>query len=290
MVTAQAALSGVLLGGLYALMAIGLSITWGMLKVINLAHFALILVGAYLTYEISTSWGVDPLLTLVVTVPTLFVAGALLQWAYDVLHISEVGSLLVSFGVLVITNQVVSNVWSADFRRMSSEVNPYSSESVRVGELVFSVPSLLSFVAALVIVTGVSLVLGRTFGGRALRAFSEDHSVAAAFGIDHRRIGVLVGGAVAASAALAGMLYSLSNALTPSTSFEWFGIVFAVVILGGIGNVVGTLLSGVLVGALTAIVSVTWSPAAAPLVLFCAIVLALVLRPQGLLGSKGAHA
>ncbi len=289
MVTAQAALSGVLVGGLYAVMAIGLSLTWGMLKLINLAHFALILLGAYLTYELATSWGLDPLLTLGVTIPLLFVVGALLQWAYEVSRIDELGSLLVSFGVLVIAIQTVSNVWSADFRRMTDDVNPYSSESVSIGRFVFPLPSLLAFVSAVLLVVTADVVLRRTFVGRALRAFAEDRTVAAAFGIDHRRLGVLLGGFVGATAAIAGMLFALSNSLTPSTPFEWFGIVFAVVILGGIGNVVGTLLAGVLVGCLTAVVSVTWSPAAAPLVLFSAIIVALLFRPQGLLATRGAH-
>lgn len=289
MVTAQAALSGVLVGGLYALMAVGLSLTWGMLKLINLAHFALILLAAYLTYQMTTSWGLDPLLTLVVTVPVFFVVGALLQWVYEALQISELNSLLVSFGVLVIAIQTVSNIWSADFRRMSNADNPYSSDSLRLGEFVFPLPSLFAFISAVALVVAAERVLRRTFVGRALRAFAEDRTVAAAFGIDHRRLGVLLGGVVGASAALAGMLFALSNSLTPSTPFEWFGIVFAVVILGGIGNVVGTLLSGVLVGCLTAVVSVTWSPAASQLVLFSAIIAALLVRPQGLLAAGRAR-
>ncbi|MGH9212559.1 MAG: branched-chain amino acid ABC transporter permease [Acidimicrobiales bacterium] len=289
MVTAQAALSGVLVGGLYALMAVGLSLTWGMLKLINLAHFALILLGAYLTYQLATSWGLDPLLTLGVTVPLLFLVGALLQWAYETLRISELNSLLLSFGVLVIAIQTVSNIWSADFRRMTDADNPYASDSLSVGEFVFPLPSLFAFVCAVLLVVAADTVLRRTFVGRALRAFAEDRTVASAFGIDHRRLGVVMGGVVGASAAVAGMLFALSNSLTPSTPYEWFGIVFAVVILGGIGNVVGTLLSGVLVGCLTAVVSVTWSPAAAPLVLFSAIVVALLFRPQGLLATGRAH-
>ncbi len=289
MVTAQAALSGVLVGGLYALMAVGLSLTWGMLKLINLAHFALILLGAYLTYQLATSWGLDPLLTLGVTVPLLFLVGALLQWAYETLRISELNSLLLSFGVLVIAIQTVSNIWSADFRRMTDADNPYASDSLSVGEFVFPLPSLFAFVCAVLLVVAADTVLRRTFVGRALRAFAEDRTVASAFGIDHRRLGVVMGGVVGASAAVAGMLFALSNSLTPSTPYEWFGLVFAVVILGGIGNVVGTLLSGVLVGCLTAVVSVTWSPAAAPLVLFSAIVVALLFRPQGLLATGRAH-
>jgi branched-chain amino acid transport system permease protein len=289
MTTAQAALSGVLVGGLYALMAIGLSLTWGMLKVINLAHFGLILLGSYLTYQTATSWGLDPLLTLLVTAPVLFAGGALLYWAYDRLAITELNSLLVSFGVLVITIQASSNIWSEDFRRMTAEDNRYATQSIRIGDFVFPVPTLLAFVAAVALTAATHLTLRRTFVGRALRAFAEDRTVAAAFGIDHRRLGVLLAGATGVTAAVAGLLWALSNAITPSTPFAWFGIVFAVVILGGIGNVAGTLLAGVLIGTLSSVVSVVWSPAAAPLALFSAIILALLFRPHGLLPAGDAR-
>ena len=283
MTTAQAALSGVLVGGLYALMAIGLSLTWGMLKVINLAHFGLILFGAYLSYETATSWDLDPLLTLVVSGPVLFVASALLYWVFDRLAISELNSLLVSFGILVIAIQAASNIWSEDFRRMTADDNRYATESIRIGEFVFPLPTLLAFAAAVLLTTAIHFVLQRTFAGRALRAFAEDRTVAAAFGIDHRRLGVVLAGVAGATAAVAGLLWALSNAITPATPFGWFGIVFAVVILGGIGNVAGTLLAGVLIGTLSSVVSVVWSPAAAPLALFSAIILALLFRPHGLL-------
>lgn len=278
----QAVLSGALIGGLYALMAIGLSVTWGVLRVINLAHFGLILIGAYLTFQLATSWGIDPLLTLVVTVPAMFVAGTALQWLFDRLALTEFNSLLVSFGLLIITIQVASNVWSADFQRMDASVNPYATESVTVGRLVFPVTTLLAFVLAGLVVLGAHLVLRRTFAGRALRAIAQDRAVAGAFGVDHRRLSLLLGGAVGATAALAGAVFALSNALTPETAYEWFGIVFAVVILGGIGEVVGTFAAGVLVGVLSGVVSVVWSPAMAPFVLFSAIILALLLRPRGL--------
>jgi branched-chain amino acid transport system permease protein len=289
MTTAQAALSGILVGGLYALMAIGLSLTWGMLKIINLAHFGLILLGCYLTYQTATSWELDPLLTLVVSVPVLFVASALLYWVFDRLAISELNSLLVSSGVLVIIIQIASNIWSEDFRRMSADDNPYATQSVTVGEFVFPMPTLIAFAAAVILTAAAQLSLRRTFVGRALRAFAEDRTVAAAFGIDHRRLGVLLAGVAGASAAVAGLLWALSNAITPSTPYEWFGIVFAVVILGGIGNVAGTLLAGVLVGTLSSVVSVVWSPAAAPLAVFSAIVLALLFRPHGLLAGRAAR-
>jgi branched-chain amino acid transport system permease protein len=282
MTIVQAALSGVLLGGLYALMAAGVSVTWGVLRIINLAHFGMMLLGSYLTFELASTWDVNPLVTLVVSVPAMFVLGGAVQWAFDYLRISELNSLLVTFGLLIIIVQSVSIVWSADFQRMTAAVNPFATESVRIGRLAFPVPTLLAFAVALVVILGAHLVLRRTFLGRALRAYAEDRPIAAAFGIDHRRIGVLLAAASGATAAIAGMLFSLGNALTPATAFEWFGTVFAVVILGGIGHLIGTLAAGVLVGLLGSVVSVVMSPAAAPFVLFSAIVLALLVRPQGL--------
>jgi branched-chain amino acid transport system permease protein len=285
MITVNAALTGALIGGLYALMAAGLSVTWGVLKIINLVHFGLILIAAYLTFQIATSWSVDPLLTLVITVPAMALLGAALQWAYDRLGVAEFNSLLVSFGLLIIVGQVVSNIWSADFQRMTAAVNRYATTSLTLGPIALPVSTLLAFVAALVLIGGGHLALQRTFAGRAMRAFAQDRAVAAAFGIDHRRIGVLLAAISGATAAIAGMLFALANALTPSTAYEWFGIVFAVVILGGVGHLLGTLLAGVLVGVLSGVVSVVLSPAAAPFVLFSAIVLALLLRPQGLFGG-----
>jgi len=289
MTTIQAALSGILLGGLYALMAAGVSVTWGVLRIINLAHFGMILLGAYLTFELATAWRVNPLVTLVVSVPVMFVLGGALQWAFDYLRISELNSLLITFGLLIVVVQSVSNVWSADFQRMAAEVNPYATESVRLGRFVFPVPTLLAFAIAVLVIFGAHLVLRRTFIGRALRAYAEDRPIAAAFGIDHRKIGVLLAAVTGATAAVAGMLFSLGNSLIPATAFEWFGTVFAVVILGGIGHLTGTLAAGVLVGLLSSVVSVVLSPATAPFVLFSAIILALILRPQGLFTTAGAH-
>ncbi|HEU4920110.1 MAG TPA: branched-chain amino acid ABC transporter permease [Candidatus Limnocylindrales bacterium] len=288
MIVLQSAISGALVGGLFAVMAIGMSLTWGMLRIINLAHFALILLGGYLTFQLASTSGIDPLLTLVVTVPVLFVVGALIQLAFDRLGLSEFNSLIVSFGLLIIVVQLVSNVWSADFQRMDATVNPYATRSVGLGPLAFPLPTLLAFLFGLLIVGGTHLVLARTYPGRALRAFAQDRAIASAYGIDHVRLGTLLAGAAGASAAVAGMLFSLGNALIPTAPFEWVGIVFAVVILGGIGDAIGTLAAGLLVGAVSGVVSVVISPAAAPLVIFSAVILALLLRPNGVFARRRA--
>lgn len=286
----QVALSGAMLGGLYALMAAGVSLTWGVLRVINLAHFGLVLLGAYLTYELVTVWSVNPVVTVVVTVPVLFLLGAGLQWAYDRLGIVEFNSLLVSFGLLILVIQVAQNVWSADHHELPREHNPFVTESVRLGALALPYNRIVAIVFALLVLVGGHLVLRDTFLGRGMRAFAQDRTVAAAFGIDHRRLSVLLGGAAGASAGIAGMVFMLGNFVQPTTAYEWFGTVFAVVILGGLGNLLGTLLAGVSVGVVSGLVSLIWSQGVEPVALFVAIILALVLRPQGLFsrGPRGA--
>jgi branched-chain amino acid transport system permease protein len=279
----QAALTGALVGGLYAVMAVGLSMGWAALRIINLAHFGLIGLGGYLTLELATRFGVNPLLTIVVTAPLLFLAGALLQWLFQRFAVAEFNSLLITFGILIVILQLISNVWSADFQRMDASVNPYSGQALRLGSLAFPMPTLIAFGLAVAIVVGGHLALTRTYPGRAVRAFAHDRDIAAAFGIDHRRLGLVVAGLAGASAAVAGMLFALGGALTPSIPFEWVGIVFAIVILGGIGNVIGTLVAGMLVSVASAVISVIWTPAVAPFVVFSLVIAALLFRPRGLL-------
>jgi branched-chain amino acid transport system permease protein len=286
----QAALTGALIGGLYALMATGLSVTWGVLRVINLAHFAMILLGAYLTFQLASSTGLDPILTIVITAPALFVLGAAVQWAYDRSGVTEFTSLLVSFGILIIAIQVVTMVWSADFRRMADSVNPYATRSWTLGRFIFPVTTVLAFGLAVVLVAALHLVLRHTFAGRGMRAIAQDRAIAAAFGVDHRKLSLVLGGVAGASAAAAGMVFALTNSLSPSVAYEWFGIIFAVVIVGGIGQVVGTFVAGIAVGVVSAVVSAAWSPSTAPIVLFSAIVLVLVVRPQGLFALRTAGA
>jgi branched-chain amino acid transport system permease protein len=281
----QAAVSGILVGGLYALMAVGMSLTWGMLKVINLTHFGLILLSGYLTYELALSLGMDPLLTVIVTGPLMFALAAALQWGFQAVRVSEFNSLLISFGLFIALVQVITNQWSADFRRMGPEINPYATQSVSLGPLVFPAPTLVAFVVALVVVIGGYLALERTYPGRALRAFAQDRAIASAFGIDHGRLGIVLAGCAGATAALAGMLFAVDRTLTPTAAFEWIGIVFAVVIVGGTGNIVGTLVAGALLMMVAGLVSLV-SPAATPLVVFSAIVIALLFRPRGLFAPR----
>ena len=285
----QAAIFGALGGSLFGLMALGLSMGWGFLKNINLAHFAMILLGGYLTVDLATSLGMSPVATIVITAPLMFLVGALIQAGFERFDVSEFNSLLISYGLLIITVQVVTNIWTADYQRMSPGVNPLAAESVRIGPFVFPAPTLLAAAFAVALVVLAQFVLEKTYAGRALQAFGQDRQIASAFGIDHRMLGVLLAGASGASAAIAGMLIAVGEPLIPFSPFEWIGRVFAIVILGGIGNVKGTLYAGLLVGAVSGVVALGWGPSASPLVVFSLVVLALVFRPQGLFPRKAGH-
>src|SRR5690606_27571522 len=176
---------------------------------------------------------------------------------------------------------VAQNIWTADHRELPREVNPFVTGSLSLGPVVLPYDRLVCIGLAVLLLGGGHLALQRTFVGRGMRAFAEDRTVAASFGIDHRRLSVLLGGAAGASAGIAGMAFMLGNFIQPSHAYEWFGIVFAVVILGGLGNLLGTLLAGISVGAVSGLVALLWSQAAAPIALFAAIIIALVLRPEG---------
>ncbi len=285
----QSIVFGALTGSFFALIALGLSLAWGFLKVINLAHFGFVLLGSYLTFQLANNTGLGPIETLLVTVPLMFVLGALVQLFFERIQVSELNSLLISYGFLIVIVQVVQNVWSADFQRIDPGVNPYFALSLAVGPLRFPVPTLLAAAFGVVLVLVAHFVLERTYAGRALQAFGQDRQIASAFGIDHRRLGIMLAGVSASSAAVAGMLHALGQTLTPDAPFEWIGRVFAIVILGGIGNVTGTLYAGLLVGAVSGVVSFTWSASVAPLVVFSLVVLALIFRPDGLFPRKAGH-
>ena len=285
----QSIIFGALTGSFFALIALGVSLTWGFLKAINLSHFGLVLIGSYLTFQVSTSTGLDPIATVVVTIPAMFVLGAAIQWVFERFQVTELNSLLISYGLLIIIIQVVQNTWSADFQRMDPVLNPYFTSSIAIGQLRFPVATLLAAGIATALVLVAHFVLEKTYAGRALQAFGQDRQIAGAFGIDHRLLGILLAGAIGATGAVAGMLFALGQTLSPDAPFEWIGRVFAIVILGGIGNVTGTLYAGLLVGAVSGAVAFIWSASVAPLVVFSLVVLALIFRPQGLFLRKGGH-
>jgi branched-chain amino acid transport system permease protein len=283
---AQGIATGILIGGLYALMSLGISLSWGALKIINLAHFSFILLSAYIVYQITISFEVDPLVSIAVVLPLFFVFGALMQMFFDRFKVDEFKSLIVTFGVFIILQSVMQSIWSADFRTLGPNLNVYKANSIRIAGTALPIPSLMAFVAAVLIAVVMSVLLSRSYFGKAVRAVAQDAEMARAFGVDTGRVAVFLSGLSAAFSALAGVFIAIGQQIFPGLAVSWFGIVFPVVILGGLGHTVGTLTAGVMVGVAAGVASVLWGPLSAPLVTFLILIAALLFRPHGLLTSR----
>lgn len=285
---AQALISGILHGGLYGTIAIGLTLTWGLLRVINLSHFSFAFLAAYVTYQLSTTVGMDPFLTVLVTAPLFFLVGIGLQWFFEVFHIDEFMSLLVTFGLFIIFESVMRWVWTADHRIISPEQNPYLGESLWIGPLALPILHFASFLAAILISGLTMYFLHRTYAGKALRALAQDREIAGAFGVNYRRSAMLLSGLATAYAAIAGAFISMIYGVTPSAAIEWLPIIFAVVILGGLGNAFGAFAAGMIIGVTEQVTSVVADAGMAPLVTFVVLILALLLKPEGLFSRRSA--
>jgi branched-chain amino acid transport system permease protein len=278
----QSLVSGILIGGLYSIIAVGVTLNWGIMRVINLAHFSLSFLAAYLTYQFSIVTGWDPFLSLVLTIPLFFVVGAILQWFFEKFQIEHFTSLLVTFGMFVILESIMRRVWTADLRTLPIETVPYRTESIWIGSLALRIPHLGVFVAAIVVSIATWLFLNRTYDGKALRAISQDRAVAGAFGVNHRRLALLLGGISGVYAAIAGAFIAVIFVLRPDGATEFIGLIFAVVILGGLGNTAGVFGAGLIVGVTQSLTSATIGPGFSPLVTFSLLIFVLLFRPQGL--------
>ena len=272
---AQSILSGIFVGALYGLMGLGLSLSWGLLRLINLAHFAFAFLAAYLCYQLS-AMGFDPLLTLVGIVPAFFLLGAGLHWVMARFRVTPFNSLLLTFGLMGIAEAVIQWVWTADFRKLESS---YASQKFKLATLYVPVPELITLVLAVAISFAVWALLRYTDLGKALRAAAEDAPIAAAFGVDQRRNALVLAGTCAALASIAGVCLALSFTLAPSQMYAWIGVVFAAVMLGGLGKALGPIVAGTLIGVSEAVTMAVTAPSWAPIVSFTLLIVVLVLRP-----------
>ena len=273
---AQSALSGVFIGGLYGLIGLGLGLTWGLLHVINLSHFALAFLAAYLCYQLAGTGGVDPLATLAIIVPLFFVFGVAIQWLLARFRVSPFNSLLATFGLTAIIEAGIQGVWTADFRKLEST---YATQKFRVGELYLPVPELITLALAVALSFGIWAAMRYTDLGKAMRALAEDGPIASAFGVDHRRLSLLLAGVCGALAGVAGVCLALSFTLTPAQMYAWVGVVFAAVMLGGLGSPLGPLAAGIVIGVSEAVTSAFLSPSWAPIVSFTLLIVLLLARP-----------
>jgi len=272
---AQSVLSGIFVGALYGLLGLGLSLSWGLLRLINLAHFGLAFLAAYLCYQLSLAH-VDPLLSLLLIVPLLFAIGAALHWVMARFKVTPFNSLLLTFGLTGILEALIQSIWTADFRKLEWA---YGNVKWKIGGLYFPLPELLTLVLAVSLSFAVWAVLRHTDLGKAMRAAAEDPAVAAAFGVDQKRNALLLAGTCSALAGVAGVCLALSFTLAPSQIYAWIGVVFAAVMLGGLGRALGPLIAGTVIGVSEAVTMAVTAPSWAPIVSFTLLIVILVLRP-----------
>jgi branched-chain amino acid transport system permease protein len=199
-----------------------------------------------------------------------------MQWVMARFQISPFNSLLVTFGVAVVIESLIQAIWTADFRRMETH---YNDMKFSVGSLYVPIPELLTLLLSVSIALLIWAAMRYTDLGKALRAMAEDGPIAAAFGINQKGLSLVLAGICAALAAVAGICLAMTFTLTPSQIFAWVGVVFAVVMLGGLGSALGPLVGGIIIGVSEAITMAVASPSWAPIVSFSLLIFLLLLRP-----------
>lgn len=274
---------GVLLGGLYALVALGLSLVFGVMKLINVAHGDFVVLGSYVAYAAMTLWGLDPILSLVLGVPVLGVVGFGLHrfLMHRAFGISAEAPLIVAFGISIILQNSIQIVWSPLSRGLTT---PYILASFRLGRSDIPLVYLLDLVAALVVMVSLHEFLKRTYLGRAIKAAAQDKKAAQLVGINTDRIHALAFAIATATAAVAGVFLGLTFPFTPSSGVSYLIIAFGVVIIGGLGSMLGTFLGGMILGLAQSLGGHFFGAAAQMLPVYLTVLVLLTLRPQGLFG------
>lgn len=273
----QSVLSGIFAGCLYALLGLGLTLSWRYLKVINLAHFAFVLIAAYITFQLVGKNGVNPLLVTAVLIPVFFLAGVGQQALILHYKVNEFASIIVTFGFAMIAEAGLQWIWSADFQKLETH---YLRGSAQAAGLYLPWMDILMALVALALCVAVWAAMRYTWLGKALRASLDNPQIAAAFGVPNQRLSYLVAGASAASAAIGGVFVALLSTLAPSQIFSWLGVVFAAALLGGLGSPLGILGASVLLGVSEHVTMAITSPSWAPVVPFTILMIILILWPE----------
>jgi branched-chain amino acid transport system permease protein len=287
---AQAVVDGVLSGGVYALMAAGLSLIFGVMDIINIAQGVLIVLGAYLSYVLSVHLGIDLFLGLLITVPAFFALGMAIEWGF-MRRLQERDrtsmSILVTYAVAIVIEGGLSLIFGIDYVQLHA---PYVDRSLHV--LGFYLPYIyvLGFALAVALLVALYAMLYRTRLGRAVRASLQNRTAADLVGVDVVRTRTLCVGIGVAVTAAGGMVFGATNAFNPNSGYDLISRLLAIVILGGMGSIGGAMVAAIFMLVINDVVAVAWSPTWAPLVFFAVLVVVLSIRPQGLFGSSAVRA
>jgi branched-chain amino acid transport system permease protein len=286
MLLTQVLVNGLLLGGLYGMMALGMSLIWGVMNIVNIAHGALIMLGAYLTFWTFTLWGWDPFLSLPATIAALFVYGYLVQrFLLNLIVRAQLFlTLLITFGLEVVMVNLARIFWSSDLRQVTPT---YAATNFAVGGITIPYVRLWVFITTVVLSVLFLLLLERTKLGRAIRATSEELRAARLTGIPVAHIYAVTFGLGAALAGAAGGLWGMLFPITPIMGGGLTLKSFVVAVLGGLGTMMGAIIGGLVLGVAESMTSTYLGPTYPNAVSFGLLVLILIFRPTGLLGRRG---
>ncbi len=281
----NAAVAGLLLGGFYAAVALGLSITFGQLDIVNIAHPTFVVFGSFVVYLLNTSFGMDPILAGLVMTPIFFVIG---MGLYRIYYASfertgqeSLSGLAFFFGLMFIIEVLLIINFGVDYRLV---VAPYIGMTWHIGVVDLPLRMAVPFVVAITMTVAVYLFLSRSFIGRAILAVAQDSLALRLMGADPVKVKQIAMGLAIATAAIAGSLLIIIGPVEPSVGRIYIGRVFAIVVLGGMGSISGTLYAALLIGVVESFVATFYGPSWAPAVSFGILLLTLAIRPQGIFG------
>lgn len=285
---AQVITSGLLVGGLYALLAVGLTLIFGVLRVVNFAHGEFMMLGMYGAYWLWLRYSIDPYVAALLVVPLVYLLGLLIARLVvePAVGAPDVTVVFATLGVSIALQNAALTVWGPDIRSVTT---PYSGAALTWSALRLSVPLLISFVAALALALALWLLLRYTPLGQAIQATAQHRSAAALMGINVRRIYRLTYAIAVAAAAAMGVLIAPSFSLFPRVGQSYVIAAFVIVVLGGLGSIPGAILGALIIGVVRAVVGFWIGTAWAELGYFLLFLVVLALRPQGLFGHRGAE-
>ena len=274
---------GIMLGGLYALIALGLSMVFGVMRLINLAHGDLVVLGSYGGYALMTLLGLDPVVGLLISIPLMFLLGFAIQKYLmgRAFGISSEAPLIIAFGISLVLQNANQILWTPLSRALNT---PYSNLSFTIGERQFPLIYLLDFTAGIIVMLALRQFLTRTYLGRAITAASQDKKAAQLMGINTKRVYGYAFAIAMISAAIAGVFLGMTFPFTPTSGVSFLTIAFGTVIIGGLGSMLGTFIGGIILGIVQTLGGYLFGSASQMLIVYVIVLVILAVRPQGLFG------